>query len=205
MKVLGISGKALHGKDTCASLIRELALEEYGKTIVPWSFGHAVKAAVFAEARGAWSFDDVWHTKPPQIRERLQKRGTEEGRHVHGENVWLLHAEAYLELFDKYFPVAGIVIPDVRFPNEVAFIRAGGRVQRPQIYKEGRSHGEGIALYISSNRPTLTGEAAKHSSETSLNDLNKEESFDGIIVNNIDTTFGDLKDQLRPYVQQLLT
>ena len=199
MYVIGIAGKARHGKDTCAMLLEQLMWEEADKRLAPWSFGHAVKAATFAEARGEWSFDDVWHRKPATIRKRLQLRGTEEGRHVHGENLWLLHVEAYLELFDRTFPLDGVVIPDVRFPNEVTFVRRGGKISKHA------KPAKGLALYIQSNRPTLEGEAAKHTSETALDDLDKEEWFDGIITNNIDTTFEDLKTQLRPFVKQLLT
>ena len=251
MNVIGISGKARHGKDTCSELIVEIAKEEFGLTLVPWSFGHAVKATVYAEARGEWLFEEVWYDKPPEIRQRLQKRGTEEGRDVYGENLWLLYTEAFLEIFRKDFPIHGVIINDVRFPNEVEFVKAGGIVLDPYIQKEmsnfltergwdpemdasdintlsmqdmqrlisdefeALTHVSEVvdqlmatsrskALWIESDRPTLTGEAALHPSETSLDSIDKEEWFDGIIVNNIDTTFEDLKEQLRPFVKQLL-
>jgi hypothetical protein len=248
LSILGFSARAMHGKDTCAKIAGEIMRDEFGVNMGVWALAHTLKAATFGESNGLFSFEDVWYNKPPEIRERLQKRGTEEGRNKYGENVWILQTEAYLRLFEQAMPFMGAVaIPDVRFPNEVDFVRLGGKVPDMVLNEIRRKASEdlgfteeveaemlntdpaalldlestwqelvisdyalelsaskGMSLYITSDRPTLTGKAAQHLSETALDCLDKERSFDGVIVNNLDTTLEDLRVQLRPYVQALL-
>ncbi len=246
MQILGISGKAMHGKDTCALIAQEIAVE-LGMQLGMWAMAHPLKAIVYGEANGDHTFDDIWHTKPPQVRRALQLRGTEEGRLKFGESLWTLQSEAYLKLFATHFPIDGVVFTDIRFPNEVDFIRSGG--VDPNVYhirafreelastgwtleKDGEQDpedpvefaalldaeqaameranartagliGTGQALYITSDRPTLTGEAAQHASETALDVLDLQKDFDGVINNDLDVTFDDLRDQLTPYVKRM--
>lgn len=234
MKILGISGKARHGKDLCANLIREIALQEFGIHIMSFGFADPLKARVFGEAAGKWSFEEVFHDKPPEVRTLLQVTGTEEGRDIYGEDFWTLQAEAYLRIFEERLPfLAGAVFSDVRFPNEVAFVRANGHaapsvkksvwavveddIRHIECAQNERAHlklqaykhymrvyleeNQGCALWIQSDRPTLQGEAARHLSETALDQLDPELDFDGVIVNNVDTTIDDLRVQLRPWVE----
>lgn len=245
MKVLGFSGKARHGKDTCASIAKKIA-KDHGVALGSWAFAHPLKAIVFGEGGGLFTFEEVFNTKPPQVRKALQIRGTENGRDKFGESLWTLQAEAYLNLFSQHLPVDGVVFTDVRFPNEVDFVRAGGKdvrtfVERkyatamaaagypgfeldlegdgeysPEVLELSMStyhaslleannlldNPDGMALRIKSDRPTLTGEASRHSSETALDELEDSE-FDGVIVNDMTTTFEDLEEQLTPYIKKL--
>lgn len=72
-----------------------------------------------------------------------------------------------------------------------------------QLRYEGKK-GKGLSVWIESDRPTLTGMNATHKSETAFDNVDKATFFDAIIVNNLDTTFEDLKDQLRPILKKLL-
>jgi len=248
MKVIGISGKAMHGKDTCARIAQEIAAS-HGILLGTWALAHPLKANVFGEADGRYSFEEVWYEKPPEVRSTLQRRGTEQGRLKYGEALWTLQSQAYVRLFSENFPIDGVIFTDVRFPNEVDFIRAGGvdvNVAFQQMFTEEMASagwpipgpmdvdvdpedpvefinkldaeeasilraeertralfGRGMALYIESDRPTLTGIAAQHASETSLDLLDKEKSFDGIIQNNLDVDFEGLREQLTPYILKL--
>lgn len=247
MRILGFSGKARHGKDTCAGIVSNIA-SEFDLNIGTWALAHPLKAIVFGEAAGKYSMEEVWDNKPPAVRKQLQIRGTEEGRMKYGESLWTLQSQAYLELFRRNFPfLHGVTFTDVRFPNEVTFIQAGGIDVASYSYAasvrymiangfeqylekdpEEENHfsrfleceqrailfaqefgktlinkHDGLALYISSDRPTLEGEAALHTSETALDHLDKDKSFDGVIINNMDTTLEDLKEQLTPYVRRL--
>lgn len=196
MKVVGISGKAYHGKDTCATIMQEIAVERYSGLLGTWAMADALKATVFGEANGDFTFEDVWERKPPEVRRMLQLRGTEQGRMKYGVNVWTLQSEAYLRVIAKRLPfVDGLIFTDIRFPNEVDFILNCGSVLPARK--------QGLALYIESDRPTLIGEAASHDSETALDHMDKNTEFSGIITNNRDTTLENLKLQLLPYVHQL--
>jgi hypothetical protein len=247
MRVIGISGKARHGKDTVAGLILDMADKEFGVSLGKFPLALPLKARVYAELNGQNSYEDVFHNKPEAVRRRLQITGTEEGRNKFGPELWTGQVAAFLTYFaEEGMPgLNGVIIPDVRFPNEVAFIRYGGRVEYhlynsliPEVVadigypptdeeemallqsdpaklyaldrlfeqrmterlEQERATRGGLALYIQSNRPTLEGEAALHPSETALDDMDKEKAFDGIIVNNVDTTLDDLRSQLRPFL-----
>lgn len=246
MRIVSYSGKAGQGKDTCARLTQEILRDEHGKNLAIWSFGHPLKATVYSESRGWYSIEEVWDIKPPEVRTKLQRRGTEEGRLKYGEDVWTLQNEAFLRIFETWGFVDAVAIPDARFPNEVEFIKLGGRVPSllrqgieeevledlgltaeeedyllrndpPELYALEKKFNDlvntryeqeklrgGVTVRIRSDRPTLTGEAALHPSETSLDHLPDSE-FDFIIVNNRTHTFEDLKEQLRPVVKTLLS
>jgi hypothetical protein len=124
MKIIGIAGKALQGKDTCAKLISEMA-REMGKVLLPWSLAHPLKAVVYAESRGDKRFEDIWYTKPPEERKLLQARG-EGGRIEFGNSYWTLQSEGIMRALYDTGVVDGFILPDVRYLNEVDFIKLGG-------------------------------------------------------------------------------
>lgn len=200
IKVLGFSGKARHGKDFCAAVAQEVA-KESGFNMGRIALADVLKARVYGEAGGRYSLEQVFVNKPPQVRDTLQQVGTERGRWVFGENFWTLQVEAMLYVFEKSMPfLDAVVIPDIRFPNEVEFVKLGGTA--PVNLSRVISRGPGLQLHIKSDRPTLMGEFAQHASETSLDGV-PDDFFDGIIFNNLDTTRDELKKQIRPYVQML--
>lgn len=244
MNVIGISGKAGHGKDFAASIVRRLAEEEFGKRTCVWSLAHALKARAYAEAKGDLSFQDVWYNKPPQLRKLLQEIGTEKGRNVFGDEFWLLQAEAFFRLFALGAGIELVIVPDIRYLNEVEFVRYGGKspdVLRQRVMAQAgklcgfdlyteedllendpegllemestiietfhaamRSfHGAGRCYRIRSDRPTLTGEASQHASETSLDNV-PEDTFDGFLENGTSTTETELETQIRAILQDYL-
>ena len=147
MNLIGIAGGAGSGKDTVAKLL----VQEYD--FVRMAFADPMKRIVMA----VWPFtpEQLWgpssrraETPPgrdrPTAREALQLLGTEWGRKL-DEDVWvrrtLMEAEHLLGRGGLYTPQVGyrpigglarpggVVISDVRFDNEVDWIRkAGGRV-----------------------------------------------------------------------------
>lgn len=195
MKVIGFSGKAGHGKDTCADIFIREAYERYGAHFVKWPLADALKARVYAELEGKYSLSEVWHDKPEDVRTMLQRVGTEQGRYVFGEDLWTYQVEAFIWRMQETMPfVEGVVIPDVRFPNEVEFVRNAGIVRgTPSKY--------GICLRIESDRTTATqGTQQLHASEIALDNYT---DFHGIIINNKDTTLDDLRMQLSPWVDRM--
>jgi hypothetical protein len=115
------------------------------------------------------TYEEVFVTKPPHVRKLLQQRGTEEGRNKYGENVWCQHTLTWMQLLHDTWSISKFVIPDVRFPNEVQFIRQHGG----KVYRIIAPHRE-----LSNS---LTPEARAHSSETSLDNYHE---FDGYISND---------------------
>lgn len=161
IRLIGISGKAGSGKDYVYS--------QYLKPLgyLNWSLAWHFK--VWAVGKGTASHQEVFITKPPRVRTELQLEGTERGRNVYGEDVWCNTAEEWLNLLNEQWGCDKFVIPDVRFPNEVAFIkRLGGQIFRVQA-----------PLRVGDSK--LTADQRLHPSETALDSY---AGFDGVIWND---------------------
>lgn len=145
--MIGLSGYARSGKDAVAKIL----VEEHGYVRVSWA--DKLREAVYAldpmigvftasglmgdltvrEVRYREVIDRLGYESAkdhpgwgPEIRRTLQRMGTEAGRNVLGENVWVNALLAGLD------PNVNYVIPDTRFPNEATAItkRVGGQVWR---------------------------------------------------------------------------
>lgn len=160
--VLGLSGKAGSGKDYIAS--------NYLKPRGWLPFSLAWHFKIWIVGKRLATHYEVFHSKPPHIRKLLQEEGTEFGRDVYGDTIWLDTAYAWMTLFHNQWGVSKFVIPDVRFPNEVEYLQSRGaavcRVLAPERIRNS----------------SLTTEARLHISETALDDY---ERFDGYIPNDI--------------------
>lgn len=168
MKIIGLSGFAGAGKDEAAkALVRQGytriafadVLRDIAVAINPYVYERAdddEDIHVFRRLSNVirnYGWDDA-KNEFPDVRRLLQRLGTEAGRNILGENIWVDTAFKHADS-DK------IVVTDVRFPNEAEGIRdRGGRVVRIE-------------------RPG-TGPRNDHPSETSLLDYN----FDAYINNN---------------------
>lgn len=165
-RLIGLNGRARSGKDTAANFL----VKDYGYTKVAWA--DALRACAKAinpivgwdrlgPVRWAQLFDELGYEAAkddpqygPEFRRVLLTLGTEAGRNVLGENVWVN------ALLDKLDPDKRYVIADTRFANEAeAVSERGGAVIR--IVRDGL--------------PRID-----HPSETSL-DLWE---FDAVVINN---------------------
>lgn len=143
VEIVGLSGKGKSGKNHLA----RVALLPRGYFPISLAAHFKVEAVV----KDGAPIDEVFFgDKSPATRDMLQKRGTEEGRNVFGEQHWLKTLEAWIASYAS----AGwhkFVVTDVRFPNEVEWVQSlGGRVYRVI------------------GRGGLDGVAAQHPSETAL-------------------------------------
>lgn len=165
IKVIGLSGKAGSGKDYIAS---HIITPKYG--YVPFSIAWHVKANLVG--KGALTYEEAFITKPPHARHLLQQEATESGRDVYGEDMWLRAADSWMRTIYESWGIQRFVLPDIRFPNEVEYIKKmGGKVFR-------------IVAPNRVARSPLTDEARNHYSETALDDY-PIDKFDGIIYNDI--------------------
>ena len=159
--VVAFSGYGRSGKDSCAQHLVNLhgferiafadALKDVLYALNPVVLvgsGRRVRAVVDA---GGWE----GAKEITEIRELLQRLGTEAGRKILGDNIWI----------DTAFRRATsdrIAVSDCRFPNEAEAVKAmGGYVFRVE-------------------RPGITAVNA-HVSERALDDF---KSFDGVINND---------------------
>lgn len=89
-----------------------------------------------------------WGMSP---REMFQKVGTEAGRNIFGEDLWLKRWRYH---YAQYGSISNYVVPDVRFENEAKYIRDLG----------------GVIFHVTRQivEPVLLGNTATHSSEAGV-------------------------------------
>jgi hypothetical protein len=165
LKIVGISGKVGAGKNWIAT-----------KALVPLGYVPLALANHFkvdAVVKGGAPILEVFGSyKSPETRHLLQQMGTELGRNVYGEDVWVRTLGAWVFTFAQN-EIQKFVITDIRFPNEVKWVQdLGGKVLRI------------------TGRGGAGGPAAFHISETALDGF---DGFDGTIDNNEDRDPMDVK------------
>lgn len=161
MRLIGLSGAARSGKDTVGKyLVEKHNFKRY-------AFADPLKRAaheMFGIPLEDFHSDDkkevvneFWGFSPRQIAQLL---GTEGGRELFREDLWTKRAElAWLqhqeyitdiapETFGNIEGLSGMVVTDVRFPNEAEWIKdAGGIVI--DIWRPGADGNVGVAAHAS--------------------------------------------------------
>lgn len=156
MKLIPISGKAGHGKDTFAGMLKT-SLKNRGYKILVFHYGDLVKFV--AEKFFGWD-----GKKDEKGRTLLQHVGTE-GVRSKDPDYWVRFVLQILTFFPAEWDY--VLIPDARFPNEIGGLReAGYSVLHVRIIRPGYN--------------MLTEEQQKHSSETSLD----EYPVDLVVINS---------------------
>lgn len=167
MKVICISGKAQHGKDTTAGMMKT-ALEGMGHTVLIAHYGDLLKYV--CRAFFGWNGE-----KDAYGRSLLQKVGTGIVREQR-PNFWVDFIKDLLSMFPNEWDF--VIIPDSRFPNEIESLKQAGlsvihlRVRRENF------------------ESPLTTEQQNHPSETALDHVVP----DFLIVN--DGTLEDLYNKV---------
>lgn len=157
--IIGLAGLKQSGKNTVASMLSA----EYG--FVEIAFADALRQALLildplvyypsGYSASGWPVKGTYHRlnkvisqvgwdyakeNYPEVRRLMQVFGTEVGRALLGDNVWIDILAAELDLED---PSERYVITDVRFINEVEFVhRNSGSViwiDRPGLVSDGHS------------------------------------------------------------------
>lgn len=170
--LIGIHGKARSGKDLAAKHL----VNRHG--FVRNAFADPLKMAAqqmfMLTDEQTWSDElkevviPYWEMSP---REMFQKVGTEGGRMLFGEDIWLKRWRYH---YDTFKGVMNYVVPDVRFENEAQYIRdLGGTV---------------IHIVRDGTEEKLLGATKKHASEAGVtphiddfvldNNSTKQELFD---------------------------
>jgi len=124
IKLIGITGKAGSGKDTAADYIAE----KYGYR--KYNLADPIKKALnamFGWDMSYWDDREWKETILPKIgvspRVLAQTLGTEWGREIINEQIWLHIAEDLVESVAHSHSHNGVVIPDLRFDNEALWMK----------------------------------------------------------------------------------
>lgn len=152
-KVIGILGQAGHGKDTCATILKEefgfyrQALADELKKDIQIAFSNFSECTLLAQNS---------RSRAPWVRRLQQIYGTEWCRNRLGDDYWLLRWEKEAKrLFSE--GEIGISIPDVRFPNELDFLKCRWQayilyVDRPGYQEAGVDPNHESEVYVKSLR-----------------------------------------------------
>lgn len=175
--VIGLAAKKRHGKNMTAILIRDLA-EPLGYNVIERAFADALKeecAAMIAPHHPTKSYEKILsemyadETKE-QYRLLLQWHGTE-FRRTQNPNYWLDRMDDWLTANAYSTSNTIVCITDVRFPNEVAYVR---KQDQETLF-------EGYVVKI--NRTDLPPATDPHISEIALDDY---KNWDSVITNTVD-------------------
>jgi len=145
--IIGLAGRAGSGKSTCAEFLESQGFKKDAyankmKQAVSVMFGIPMDI-LLGDINVKSCLEPFWGTTYRQI---LQKFGTEACRKTFGPDVW---EKALWRNYDypNHRPSQGLVIEDVRFPNEAeAILFRGGRVieiVRPEAEALAKKHRRG--------------------------------------------------------------
>lgn len=175
-KIFIISGKARHGKNTVADLIKEY-YENQNLKVINDSYAYYIKD--YAKRISDWDGNE--DTKP---RELLQQLGTNLIRQNIDRLFFINRMIEDLKVFSYFYDI--ITISDGRFEEELDLIK---------------NKFDNVIL-IKVDRPNfdngLTQEQKNHPTETSLDNYNK---FDYIIEN--DSTIENLKEKVNQILKEV--
>lgn len=168
MKIILISGKARHGKDTLGAYIKE-AYEEQGMKVCQLQYASYIK--YYAEKYFGW--DGKEETKP---RELLQKLGTDIIRHKIDNMFHVNRIMQDIKVLDYFYDIA--IITDVREPIEITTPK--------EMYENVVS----INIFRPNFESNMTDTQKKHFTEVALDNFN---DYDYKVIN--DSTLEALKEK----------
>lgn len=167
MIIIPINGKARHGKDTFAELLKN-EFENLGKRVLIIRYADYLK--FLAKEYFGWNGE-----KDEKGRTILQHIGTDRVRKKF-ENFWIEKVSSVVWMFEEDFDV--VIIPDARFPNEASKRNWRYYERYFGANKEWNVHTVRVVRPDFDNG--LTDEQKSHPSETSLDDY----EFDFVFVND---------------------
>jgi len=114
-EVVVASGKVGAGKDRLAQILRPLGYLQL-------AFAWPLKLGAIRDVE--FTFEEVFHTKPRQVREYLQREGVRM-RQIE-EDYWVNQLDALFRLHSEIGGHERFIITDCRFPNELEWARRRG-------------------------------------------------------------------------------
>lgn len=177
MVLIGIAGKMGSGKDYITTNYIIPYIENILKEkILQFCFADQIKVNVMT--KNNINYHDLYVSKSDSTRKLLQIEGTENGRDKLSKNIWINYLKNWIEIF-KNRGINNFIITDVRFKNELDFIKNSGGII-VKINAPERNHQR---LYKESQGDTLIYNKLKnHISECDLDDIS--DNYYDIVLDN---------------------
>ena len=156
INVIGLAGKLGTGKDYIIENYLKPLIKD-NKLIV--AFADHLKINVASENNDIDIFDCIKSNKSIRVRKKLQKEGTENGRNIYGDDIWIKKLENWILLHNKRNNIKTFIISDCRFKNEAEWIE---------------NKMSGLLIYI--NSPKRNIKALQLESKNNNSDYNKIKS-----------------------------
>lgn len=174
MEIIGLMGHQGVGKNYIADVLLK-NLPKKNSVIIAFADHFKVDCI----CKHNCEYNKVFGEKDYETRRMLQKVGTEEGRNVFGENIWINVTETWIRLLNER-GVERFIICDVRFQNEADWIKKMNgilvKIVAPKRYR--------IRLEKeTNNNEELINEIKNHKSEVMIDEFSE---YDIQIKNDID-------------------
>lgn len=206
--IIGTIGFIGSGKGTVADILVEKkgftklafadAVKDATAAIFGWPRalleGDTEESRKFRETRDEWWSEKTGKYITPRY--MLQLMGTEAGRDVFHQDLWILALEKKLGMYKD------VVISDVRFPNEIAFIqRMGGFVVRVKRGNDPDWYDTALRANLEGNTDLMTDHPIHYSewawigtpSDYQLDNISTKSSLEGDIEHMLKVFTGPQK------------
>ena len=120
-ELFGFGGKQGVGKNYIAEKIFIPKLQR--KNTLVMAFGDHFKVDTCTKYNRP--YESVFINKDFETRKILQITGTEEGRNKYGQDIWINTVDTWMRVYSER-GIERFVITDIRFPNELEFIKSKG-------------------------------------------------------------------------------
>jgi hypothetical protein len=169
--IIALCGRMGVGKDFVLNNYIIPFLQSKRRDFIKLSFADQLKVNLMVTHN--LTYNELYETKTNESRTLLQREGTENGRMVLGEDIWIRYFNAWKTVLDNR-GVYDYIISDCRFKNEIDWVKKNGGIvikvvaNKRNIYR--------INQECNNIRNTT------HPSETDLDSL--DNSFYDIVINN---------------------
>lgn len=173
MEVIGLLGHQGVGKNYIAEKILPSILEK--KPTIILAFADHFKVDCICKHK--LDYNKVYGKKDYETRRVLQKVGTEKGRIIFGDDIWIKTLETWMRILNER-GIERFIISDVRFVNEVNWIKSIGgiviKINAPERYMK-------RLLEEADGNNSKINEIKSHPSENKIDEI---QNYDLCILND---------------------
>lgn len=192
VELFGFSGKMGSGKNYVAEKLFLAMLPKKNTLVMALADHFKIDCCV----KDNYPYEEIFVNKTEKSRRSLQMRGTEQGRDIYGEDVWIRTIENWIRVYVER-GIERIIVTDVRFKNEADWLlKCGGILFRIEAPNRNLAR---LTAETGGNEEQMN-RIKNHPSEVDLDDYNR---FNYVINNDYDEQI-TIPNQIRDIVREIL-